>query len=49
MERDDKKSDMRLLQVDFAVVDDRADTGWVFGTFMYNGAMKESDVSRDST
>jgi hypothetical protein len=31
--------DMRLLQVDVAVRDSRADstTGWVFGTFIYNG------------
>ncbi|WP_053230821.1 hypothetical protein [Sandaracinus amylolyticus] len=30
---------MRLLQVDVAVADDRAtDTGWVFGTFIYDGA-----------
>ncbi|KXJ90395.1 hypothetical protein Micbo1qcDRAFT_120327 [Microdochium bolleyi] len=41
--RNDHHTDMRLLQVDFAVVDDRADIGWVFGTFMYNGEMKESN------
>jgi hypothetical protein len=31
---------MRLLQIDIAVRDDRADptTGWVFGTFTYNAA-----------
>ena len=29
-------SDLRLTQVDFAVRDDRAKIGWVFGTFMYD-------------
>ena len=42
--RNDYASDLRLFQVDFAVRDDRAPIGWVFGTFMYNGHSKESDV-----
>ncbi len=29
-------TDVRLLQMDIAVRDDRADTGWVFGTFAYD-------------
>ena len=35
---------MRLLQVDIAVRDSRADgtTGWVFGTFVYNAALKQA-------
>jgi hypothetical protein len=37
---------MRLIQVDFAVRDDRAPIGWVFGTFMYNGNSPILDVSR---
>jgi hypothetical protein len=34
---------MRLLQIDIAVRDARADvtTGWVFGTFVYNVALKQ--------
>ncbi|KAJ9131775.1 hypothetical protein NKR23_g11539 [Pleurostoma richardsiae] len=36
-------SSLRLLQVDFAVRDDRADIGWVFGTFMYNGDMSDNN------
>ncbi|EIN12200.1 hypothetical protein PUNSTDRAFT_124197 [Punctularia strigosozonata HHB-11173 SS5] len=29
---------MRLVQMDFAVRDDRAPVGWVFGTFMFDGS-----------
>ncbi|EWZ30904.1 hypothetical protein FOZG_15339 [Fusarium oxysporum Fo47] len=35
-ERNDFASPLRLIQVDFAVVDKRSPIGWVFGTFMYN-------------
>jgi len=45
VERNTDKTPLGLLQVDFAVADDRADIGWVFGTFMYNGEMKEANVS----
>lgn len=43
---------LRLLQVDFAVRDDRVavgpdGNGWVFGTFMYDGSRKDADVSKD--
>ncbi|KAI8301874.1 hypothetical protein K4K61_008424 [Colletotrichum sp. SAR11_59] len=41
--RNSKPSDLRLLQVDFAVTDERAKIGWVFGTFMYYGDMKEAN------
>lgn len=34
--RNNFASDLRLLQVDFAVRDDRAPIGWVFGTFMFD-------------
>ena len=37
-------SDVRLIQVDWAVVDSRAPIGWVFGTLMYDGTLSE-DVS----
>jgi hypothetical protein len=39
-----KVKEMRLLQIDIAVRDVRNDyvTGWVFGTFTYNGALKGS-------
>ncbi|KAL3451160.1 hypothetical protein BJX65DRAFT_304562 [Aspergillus insuetus] len=37
-------SDLRLLQVDFAVRDDRAPIGWVFGTFMYAGTRNEDNA-----
>ncbi|KAK0715336.1 hypothetical protein B0H67DRAFT_489786 [Lasiosphaeris hirsuta] len=48
--RKDKAEPVRLLQVDFAVRDDRIPigpdgNGWVFGTFMYNGALKMPDVT----
>lgn len=37
---------LRLLQIDIAVRDPRADatTGWVFGTFVYNNALKGETV-----
>ncbi|KAF2757845.1 hypothetical protein EJ05DRAFT_368530 [Pseudovirgaria hyperparasitica] len=41
--RNDFASDLRLLQVDFAVRDDRAPIGWVFGTFMYDGSQKDQN------
>jgi hypothetical protein len=44
--RNDFTSDVRLIQVDFAVRDDRAEKiGWVFGTFMYDSSVKEANVS----
>jgi len=42
--RNDKATKLRLLQVDFAVRDDRAEIGWVFGTFMYDGSRKDKNV-----
>ncbi|KAG8852600.1 hypothetical protein FRB96_008599 [Tulasnella sp. 330] len=39
--REDHASHIRLIQVDWAVVDSRAPIGWVFGTFMYNGTLKQ--------
>lgn len=42
--RNDFASDLRLLQVDFAVRDNRAPIGWVFGTFIYTGNKPESNV-----
>ncbi|KAJ7231505.1 hypothetical protein C8J57DRAFT_1196539, partial [Mycena rebaudengoi] len=39
--RNDFHSEVRLIQVDFAVVDDRSPIGWVFGTFMYNGTLED--------
>ncbi|KAG8530262.1 uncharacterized protein KY384_004763 [Bacidia gigantensis] len=36
-------SDLRLIQVDFAVRDERAPIGWVFGTFMYDSESKEKN------
>lgn len=45
--RNNYASDLRLLQVDFAVRDDNAEIGWVFGTFMYNGDLKAENVGRD--
>ena len=48
--RKDHAEPLRLLQVDFAVRDDRIPVGpdgngWVFGTFMYNGDLTDQDVS----
>jgi len=42
--RNEFATDLRLIQVDFAVRDDRAPTGWVFGTFMYDGTTSEENV-----
>ncbi|KAJ7450310.1 hypothetical protein B0H11DRAFT_1612633, partial [Mycena galericulata] len=39
--RNDFHSEVRLIQVDFAVVDHRSPIGWVFGTFMYNGTLED--------
>lgn len=44
--RNNFASDLRLLQVDWAVRDDRAPIGWVFGTFMYDGSQKDKNVRR---
>ena len=50
-ERKTEPDVLRLLQVDFAVRDDRIQVGkdgngWVFGTFMYDGSKtNETDVS----
>ncbi|KAG8897397.1 hypothetical protein FRC01_011354, partial [Tulasnella sp. 417] len=38
--RNKTASEVRLIQVDWATVDDRAPIGWVFGTFMYNGYLE---------
>ncbi|KAK3380697.1 hypothetical protein B0T24DRAFT_571599 [Lasiosphaeria ovina] len=40
-ERKTTPTDLRLLQVDFAVRDDRSPIGWVFGTFMYDGSLTQ--------
>ena len=37
--RNDRASYVRLIQVDWAVVDCSAPTGWVFGTFMYDSTL----------
>jgi hypothetical protein len=38
-------STVRLLQIDIAVKDKRAgETGWVFGTFVYDAAQKAKDI-----
>ena len=42
--RNDSVSELRLTQVDFAVRDDRAKIGWVFGTFMYDSESREKNV-----
>lgn len=45
--RNEFSSKVRLIQVDFAVVDHRSPIGWVFGTFMYNGTLEDVvDVRR---
>lgn len=36
-------STVRFVQFDVAVRDDRAETGWVFGTFTYNAAQENSN------
>lgn len=43
--RDTQPSKVRLVQVDFAVVDERSPIGWVFGTYMYDCKVNEKDVS----
>ncbi|KAF8299951.1 hypothetical protein DL93DRAFT_2122330 [Clavulina sp. PMI_390] len=48
--RNESPSYVRLIQVDWAVVDHRSPIGWVFGTWMYNGYMTdESDPWRRLT
>lgn len=48
--RNDFNSEVRLIQVDWATVDDRAPIGWVFGTFMYDGTLENvEDVWHNST
>ena len=34
---------LALIQMDVMVRDDRAPTGWLFGTFQYNGMLKRKD------
>ena len=46
IDRQDTVSDVRLIQVDFATRDDRADIGWVFGTFMFDSEQKASNVGQ---
>ncbi|KAL1640295.1 hypothetical protein SLS58_007111 [Diplodia intermedia] len=41
--RNDHASEVRLLQIDFAVQDDGAPIGWVFGTFMYDGRRSDKN------
>jgi hypothetical protein len=36
-----KVTDVHLLQMDISVRDERAPTGWVFGTFVYNGQLNK--------
>ncbi|KAG8966818.1 hypothetical protein FRC05_002381 [Tulasnella sp. 425] len=38
--RNDHASPVRLIQVDWATVDERSPIGWVFGTYMYNGYLE---------
>ncbi|KAF8601620.1 hypothetical protein BDV93DRAFT_399188, partial [Ceratobasidium sp. AG-I] len=42
-QRNDSPSNVRLLQIDYAVRDSRAPIGWVFGVFMYDGRKTESN------
>ncbi len=35
--------DVHLIQMDFMIKDDRTDSGWLFGTFQYNGALKREN------
>lgn len=44
MNRNKEPSDVRLIQVDFAVVEPRSDIGWVFGTYMYDCEVNEKEV-----
>ncbi len=34
---------LSLIQMDIAIKDKRAPTGWIFGTFQYNGQLKKAD------
>lgn len=43
--RNEFATDLRLLQVDFAVRDDRSPIGWIFGTFIYDGLLQDREVS----
>lgn len=45
--RNDFPTDLRLLQVDFAVRDDRAPIGWVFGTLIYDGRRLDKNVCQE--
>ncbi|KAJ9106010.1 hypothetical protein QFC19_003346 [Naganishia cerealis] len=45
--RNNSSSLVRLLQVDFGVRDNRSITGWVWGTFMYDGGVDKSDWGND--
>lgn len=38
-----KVQEVTLIQMDFMVRDERAPSGWIFGTFQYNGAIGNSD------
>jgi hypothetical protein len=38
-------SPLRLIQVDFAVADQRSEVGWVFGTFVYDEDRTDDNVS----
>ncbi|KAG8972690.1 hypothetical protein FRB90_010165 [Tulasnella sp. 427] len=40
--RNDFASEVRLIQVDWATVDERSPIGWVFGTFMYDGTLGDA-------
>ncbi|KAG8909046.1 hypothetical protein FRC01_007179, partial [Tulasnella sp. 417] len=40
--RNDFSSEVRLIQVDWATVDERSPIGWVFGTFMYDGTLADT-------
>ncbi len=35
--------DVHLIQMDFMVKDDRAPTGWLFGSYQYNGKLKKAN------
>ncbi|MDA0659108.1 MAG: hypothetical protein O2931_01060 [Planctomycetota bacterium] len=41
---DDRSNrEVHLMQMDIMVKDDRAETGWLFGTYQYNGALQNSN------
>ncbi|KZT29614.1 hypothetical protein NEOLEDRAFT_1127329 [Neolentinus lepideus HHB14362 ss-1] len=42
-DRNDYVSKVRLLQVDYAIADQRSPIGWIWGSFMYDGRRKEKD------